>query len=193
MCFGKCFCISTPPSVSYNALPLQSKHSLWDREHFVITDSRLVCLFSTLVAASRHVFTAAPAGEDTLVPPVLTISGNGTSRLRGAVSSRPPAVVGGPRPLPSMPHAGEQVNGQAPAGPLTSNTPPSPVPHGRVDACPHANARKTSPSHLKASGSGIFSWEIEPDWCTCQPFWKMRDSKDMYKSQEGGWQRCLRG
>lgn len=40
--------------------------------------------YCVLVAASRHVFTAAPAGRDTHMPPVLTISVNGTSRLRGS-------------------------------------------------------------------------------------------------------------
>lgn len=49
-------------------------------------------------------------------------AGSGSVELR----SRPPAVVGGPRPLPSMLHAGEQVNGRAPAGPLSSNMAPSP-------------------------------------------------------------------
>lgn len=148
--------LSTPPSVSSNATPLQSyrANTLAEAEHtlslqtagyFVCSPHRLrladMCLLQPPLVRTRSCHPSWPSalmGRHASVAPC-----RADPQLRSVAHA----------PLPSMPHAGEQVNVRAPAGPLTSNM----APHGRVDACPHANARKTSLSLLwKASGGGTF-------------------------------------
>lgn len=119
-----------------------------------------------MVAASRHVFTATPAGRDTHTPPVLTISVNGTSRLRGSgerqcwVERQTPSCGRWPAsPSQNAPRwgAGERPGS---SGTVLFQHGSVPVPHGPVDACPHANARPAkngSFSSLETStGNDVF-------------------------------------